>query len=123
MVALSTPSNAPFRGLRRFDIARDIGPTSYVIGEAFASELGANDRAILRQLQREGVAIILATHDVELVAEAASRVLLLGDGRVVAEGTPREVLAGSLAFTTAINKLYGGAWLTPQDVLGHIRPT
>lgn len=78
---------------------------------------------LLRQLQREGVAIILATHDVELVAEAASRVLLLGDGRVVAEGTPREVLAGSLAFTTAINKLYGGAWLTPQDVLGHIRPT
>ncbi|MFN8470668.1 MAG: GNAT family N-acetyltransferase [Anaerolineae bacterium] len=51
MVALSTPSNPPFRGLRRFDITRDIGPTSYVIGEAFASELGANDRAVLRQLR------------------------------------------------------------------------
>jgi ABC-type multidrug transport system ATPase subunit len=74
--------------------------------------------ALLRQLQREGVAIILATHDVELVAEVANRVALLGDGRVVAEGTPREVLAGSLAFTTAVNKLYGGTFLTPQDVLG-----
>jgi energy-coupling factor transporter ATP-binding protein EcfA2 len=73
--------------------------------------------ALLRQLQGEGVAIILATHDVELVAEVANRVALLGDGRIVAEGTPREVLAGSLAFTTAINKLYGGTYLTPRDVL------
>ena len=77
--------------------------------------------ALLRQLQREGVAIVLATHDVELVAEAANRVALLGDGRIVAEGTPREVLSGSLAFTTAVNKLYGGTLLTPQDVLGHMR--
>jgi energy-coupling factor transport system ATP-binding protein len=72
--------------------------------------------ALLRQLQREGVAIVLATHDVELVAEVANRVALLGDGRIVAEGTPREVLAGSLAFTTAVNKLYGRTLLTPQDV-------
>jgi energy-coupling factor transport system ATP-binding protein len=74
--------------------------------------------ALLRQLQSEGVAIVLATHDVELVAECANRVALLGDGRIVAEGTPREVLSGSLAFTTAVNKLYGGMLLTPQDVLG-----
>ena len=77
--------------------------------------------ALLRQLQSEGVAIVLATHDVELVAEVANRVALLGDGRIVAEGTPREVLAGSLAFTTAVNKLYGGTFLTPQDVQGHAR--
>lgn len=51
MIALSSPSTQPLRGLRRFDIARDIGPTSHVIGEAFASELGANDRAVLRQLR------------------------------------------------------------------------
>ncbi|MFT4037734.1 MAG: ATP-binding cassette domain-containing protein [Thermomicrobiales bacterium] len=73
--------------------------------------------ALLRRLQNEGVAVLLATHDVDLVAEVASRVALLGDGGVVAEGSPREVLAGSLAFTTAINKLYGGVFLTPEDVL------
>jgi energy-coupling factor transport system ATP-binding protein len=78
---------------------------------------------LLRQLQHEGVAIVLATHDVELVAETANRVSLLGDGRIVAEGTPREVLAGSLAFTTAVNKLYGGTLLTPRDVLGDMRST
>lgn len=72
--------------------------------------------AILTRLRADGVAIILATHDVELVAEAATRVVLLGDGRIVADGSPRDVLSVSLTFTTAINKLYGGRFLTPGDV-------
>ena len=73
--------------------------------------------ATLRQLRADGVAILLATHDVELVAEVASRVTLLGDGRIIADGGPRTVLSGSLTFTTAINKLYGDGFLTPGDVL------
>jgi len=71
----------------------------------------------LRRLRLDGVAILLATHDVELVAEVATRVVLLGDGRIVADGGPRAVLSGSLTFATAINKLYGGGFLTPEDVL------
>jgi energy-coupling factor transporter ATP-binding protein EcfA2 len=73
--------------------------------------------AILHRLRDDGVAILLATHDVELVAEVASRVVLLGDGRIVADGGPRTVLAGSLTFTTAVNKLYGDGFLTPRDIL------
>ncbi len=73
--------------------------------------------AILERLRRDGAAILLATHDVELVAETATRVVLLGDGRIVADGGPRAVLSGSLTFATAINKLYGGGFLTPGDVL------
>ncbi len=45
---------------------------------------------------RAGGAVVLATHDVELAARAASRVVVLGDGDVVASGPAREVLAGSL---------------------------
>ena len=73
--------------------------------------------ATLHQLRDDGVAILLATHDVELVAEVASRVVLLGDGRIVADGGPRTVLSGSLTFTTAVNKLYGDGFLTPGDIL------
>jgi energy-coupling factor transport system ATP-binding protein len=73
--------------------------------------------ATLARLQTEGVAILVATHDVELVAAIASRVVLLGDGRIVADGGPRAVLSGSLTFATAINKLYGDGFLTPGDVL------
>jgi energy-coupling factor transport system ATP-binding protein len=73
--------------------------------------------AVLNGLREEGVAILLATHDVELVAEVATRVVLLGDGRIIADGGPRAVLSGSLTFATAINKLYGDGFLTQGDVL------
>lgn len=43
-----------------------------------------------------GGAVVLATHDVELAARVASRVMVLGDGEVVTVGPAREVLAGSL---------------------------
>ncbi|MCB0963735.1 MAG: ATP-binding cassette domain-containing protein, partial [Acidimicrobiales bacterium] len=43
-----------------------------------------------------GGAAVLATHDVELAARVATRVVVLGDGDVVASGPAREVLAGSL---------------------------
>lgn len=43
-----------------------------------------------------GGAVVLATHDVELAARSAARVVVLGDGDVVASGPAREVLAGSL---------------------------
>ena len=44
----------------------------------------------------DGGAVVLATHDVELAARVATRVVVLGDGDVVADGDARTVLAGSL---------------------------
>ncbi len=76
--------------------------------------------AHLIELREEGVAIVMVTHDVELVATCASRVLMLGNGSIVADGTPREVLAGSLTYTTQINKVFGGTWLTVEDVLAAV---
>lgn len=43
-----------------------------------------------------GGAAIMATHDVELAARVATRVVVLGDGDLVADGPAAEVLAGSL---------------------------
>ena len=62
--------------------------------------------AILRELRRQGRTILLATHDVELVARSADRVLLLGEGQVVVDGPTRQVMTGSLVFASQINKLY-----------------
>jgi energy-coupling factor transport system ATP-binding protein len=72
---------------------------------------------LLHRLRDSGTAILVATHDVELVAALATRVVLLGDGEIVADGSPREVLSGSLTFATQINKLYGDGILTVEDVL------
>jgi energy-coupling factor transport system ATP-binding protein len=62
--------------------------------------------AILLQLGRQGRAVLLATHDVELVARSADRVVLLGEGQVVVDGPTRQVMTGSLVFASQINKLY-----------------
>jgi len=72
---------------------------------------------LLTRLTEDGVAVILATHDVELVAQVATRVVLLGDGEIVADGHPRHVLAGSLTHATQINRVYGGEFLTVEDAL------
>ena len=81
--------------------------------EVWTPTANAPWRDIARPSRRRG-GIMLATHDVELVAEVASRVVLLGDGRIIADGGPRTVLSGSLTFTTAINKLYGGWFSHPR---------
>ena len=75
----------------------------------------------LQQLAAQGRTIIMSTHDVELVAAYADRVLLLGDGEVVVEGPVREVLGDSLIFSSQIAKLFPGTgWLTVEDVLRHV---
>ena len=60
-----------------------------------AASRAALERAV-REHASEGGAVVLATHDVELAARCASRVVVLGDGDVVANGGARDVLAGSL---------------------------
>jgi energy-coupling factor transport system ATP-binding protein len=75
---------------------------------------------LLRALAAEQRTILLATHDVELVAAYADRVALLGDGELVVEGPVREVLSDSLIFSSQIAKLFPGTgWLTVEDVPGH----
>lgn len=43
--------------------------------------------AVLDELYRDGTTLVVATHDVELAAGWADRIVLMRDGRVVAEGT------------------------------------
>lgn len=49
--------------------------------------------ARLHDVAADGAGLIIATHDMELAAEHADRVLVLAAGRVLAEGPAREVLA------------------------------
>jgi energy-coupling factor transport system ATP-binding protein len=60
----------------------------------------------------------MSTHDVELVATCADRVVLLGDGHIVVDGPVRQVMSESLVFASQINKLFRDpALLTVKDVL------
>jgi energy-coupling factor transport system ATP-binding protein len=64
--------------------------------------------------------VVMVTHDVELVAQCAERVVLLGDGEVVVDGPVRQVMSGSQVFASQINKLLRDPrFLTVQDVIDH----
>jgi len=72
---------------------------------------------VLRELADDGHAVVLATHDVELAADVADRVVVLADGEVVADGPSRSVLAASPAFAPQVAKiLHPLPYLTVEDV-------
>lgn len=54
--------------------------------------------ATLRDLAADGHCVVLATHDVELAAEVATRVVVLAEGEVVADGPATDVVVGSPMF-------------------------
>lgn len=77
--------------------------------------------AILQELKAEGRAIIMATHDVELVAACADRVLLMSEGEIVVDGPARSVMSDSQVFASQINKLYRDPrFLVVEDVLAAV---
>jgi len=72
---------------------------------------------LLVDLAEAGHAIVLATHDVELVAEAADRVVILADGEIVADGPTLDVVTSSPMFAPQVAKILSPAtWLTVDQV-------
>lgn len=71
---------------------------------------------ILRDLAAEDRTLLVATHDVEFVAQAADRVVVLAEGEVVSDGPVREVLAESPAFAPQVTKVLGRGWLRVDEV-------
>jgi energy-coupling factor transport system ATP-binding protein len=64
--------------------------------------------SLLDEYRRAGNTVVLVTHDVEMVAEYADRVILLSEGAVVVDGHKKRVLSGALAFSPQINRLMQG---------------
>jgi energy-coupling factor transport system ATP-binding protein len=59
----------------------------------------------LRGFAERGAAVITATHDVEFAARVASRCVLLGRGRVMADGPTGSVLSGGRYFATEVARV------------------
>jgi energy-coupling factor transport system ATP-binding protein len=73
---------------------------------------------LLRQWRDDGLAILLVTHDVELAAQLADRVILMSQGEIIADGAPRTVLANSPQFAPQVARLFPETgWLTVEEVL------
>ena len=81
----------------------------------------AAKKVLIQTLQRiahqEKRAVFISTHDVELVAEVADRVVFLAEGELIADGDTRKVLTASPAFAPQVSKaLPHSNFLTVSEV-------
>lgn len=77
---------------------------------AFKQELAM----ILQRLLRDGVTIVMVSHDIEFCAEYAHRCALFFDGGIVAEAAPRAFFSGNSFYTAAANRI--GRDVIPEAV-------
>ena len=92
-------------------------------------------REVLREQRDAGVCVLLATHDLAEAEKVADRVVIVDRGRVVADGTPAELMAGGgeeIRFgapagldTEALGRTLGGAVVeaTPGEYVATVAPT
>lgn len=86
---------------------------------------------LLKNYTDQGGTVLFCTHDTEVVAKYADRVIVMTQGGVVADGSPIEVFqqedmlkSGGLKPPAAMRvarQLYGGAAVTVEEVVSHVR--
>lgn len=61
--------------------------------------------SIIDKLTKQGVTVLMVSHDVPFCAKYAHRCGMFFDGNIVAEGTPREFFSGNNFYTTPANRM------------------
>lgn len=60
---------------------------------------------IIKSLNKNGVTVLMVSHDIEFCAEYADRCAMLFDGSITACGKPREFFSGNSFYTTSANRM------------------
>lgn len=98
------------------DLSHDVPPVVCLDEPTRGLDRGAK-AGLAALLQALPAAVIVATHDPEFAAAFADRVVLLGDGAVIGDGSAAEVLAHGTYFATETARILGGSGgvLTPEE--------
>lgn len=88
--------NLPYGDQRRLEIARALAtqPTLLILDEPAA---GLNEQetkemsSLIKQIRDSGVTILLIEHDMKVVMDISDRVVVLDNGKKIAEGPPEQV--------------------------------
>lgn len=79
---------------------------------------------LLKGWRDDGMAILLVTHDVEMAAKIADRVVIIEAGCISQQGDPVDVLSGSAIFCPQIAQLFSkSGWLTTKDAVEGLAKT
>ncbi len=82
----------------RFALALLPDPDFLILDEPTSGQDGKETKellALLRQLNSEGITILLITHDMEIMASECSRAIIMGHRTVSFDGTPEELFSKS----------------------------
>ena len=77
--------------------------------------------SVLDDLKRDGVVIVMVSHDIEFCARHADAVAMMFDGEIVAQSTPRTFFSSNSFYTTAANRMSRHVFpraITDEDVIG-----
>lgn len=110
------------------------GPKLFLLDEpTTGQDLGHIDdiMALLHEYVSGGGSVILCTHDTEVAMRHAERVVIMTDGKLVADASPREVFGREDILTAAglrvpsafllSRRLYGGRAVSVKEVVRDVR--
>jgi branched-chain amino acid transport system ATP-binding protein len=113
-VGLGPFADAPARSLgtagrKRLEIARAIAtqPKVLLLDEAMAGLTPADiERAIalIRKIHASGITIVVVEHIIEVITSLAHRVVVLHQGREIAQGTPTEITSNPVVIEAYLGK-------------------
>jgi ABC-type branched-subunit amino acid transport system ATPase component/ABC-type branched-subunit amino acid transport system permease subunit len=95
--AFDLAGGLPTKHLRLMELARALvpNPTLLLLDETLAG-LAHEDLAgilgVIRQVQRDGVTVLIIEHTMQAMVQLVERFSVLDHGRLIAEGTPEEVV-------------------------------
>ena len=100
-VGLGAVARAPARSLgtpgrKRLEIARALAtrPKVLLLDEAMAGLMPADIQraiALIRKIHAAGITIIIVEHIIEVIVSLAKQIIVLHQGRAIANGTPAEI--------------------------------
>jgi energy-coupling factor transport system ATP-binding protein len=72
---------------------------------------------VVRELAAAGRPVLLSTHDVEFVATVATRVIVMAQGELIADGSATEILTASPAFAPQVARILApDRWLSVAEI-------
>ncbi|MGD9886635.1 MAG: ABC transporter ATP-binding protein [Bacilli bacterium] len=69
------------------------------------ADLKGTLKQLLKELQKQGKTIVIASHDIEFAALVSNKNAMLFDGEIIAQGNPHQFFSGNTFYTTSSNRL------------------